>query len=656
MVPVPTVTMMITPRQREAPRDPMGKKNGKQRAAANREASKQNKPLPFQKLPKKDASLITDPNYILGPEEPSDCEPEVESQDSVTNDEPRQGKLHLLAERIAIFSLESDRFSRTAKSLFESVPNLRKVALAPCLEPEEPDSDIEIIENPTGQLETELEHAHQSEATTVSPPLCGSEFTDSIDDNDVEMREAVPFPSSTSSEAPETQSASTEAAIILPSQTSPVATSIRLPNDNEFEIKANHARLDKIITRNRTELTKKLTILTSATAAASVLDLEALAQFNKKSLELSLKRLRLVKSLPNATRLMRPHIKRKIEGCNPKMQASTLVASRCGKGDYYARSLWTMALHLLEHGSLPEKKQGKGAHHESLLLDPRICEALKEWVKGTLTVEEGGFVGRVKDTIKIFDVKYPDGVAVFVFDCSSAHEAFSSDALLAHKMNRSPGGKQPKMRDTIIPSTGQPQQMNFPDNYTETGSDGLSLAGQPKGMEKILRGRGLLQGLEAKLGPGKKVDGVCAKCKLSQAAHEKAMQAAKSKEDEADGASTGDFGARGLSEMEDEDLDRETDCCMQRFRELTDRTFPCAKKLIPESLDLISTENVRRYFRHCWRYMDAYSLGLNLRQSAYAVKLYSSHRRIPASITKDPNILARASEPEPAAGPSQKGN
>jgi hypothetical protein len=61
---------------------------------------------------------------------------------------------------------------------------------------------------------------------------------------------------------------------------------------------------------------------------------------------------------------------------------------------------------------------------------------------------------QVKDTIKIFDVKYPDGVAVFIFDCSSAHEAFASDALLAHKMNRSSGGKQPKMRDTIFRARG----------------------------------------------------------------------------------------------------------------------------------------------------------------------------------------------------------
>jgi hypothetical protein len=31
----------------------------------------------------------------------------------------------------------------------------------------------------------------------------------------------------------------------------------------------------------------------------------------------------------------------------------------------------------------------------------------------------------MEDALKIFDVKYPDRVAVFIFDCSSAHEAFA---------------------------------------------------------------------------------------------------------------------------------------------------------------------------------------------------------------------------------------
>lgn len=81
---------------------------------------------------------------------------------------------------------------------------------------------------------------------------------------------------------------------------------------------------------------------------------------------------------------------------------------------------------------------------------------------------------------------YPEGIAVFIFDCSSAHEAFADDALMAHKMNKSPGGVQPKMHDTIIPATGQLQSMVFPDNTHEKSADGVSLAGKPKGMERVL--------------------------------------------------------------------------------------------------------------------------------------------------------------------------
>ncbi|KAJ7141467.1 hypothetical protein C8R44DRAFT_867087 [Mycena epipterygia] len=83
----------------------------------------------------------------------------------------------------------------------------------------------------------------------------------------------------------------------------------------------------------------------------------------------------------------------------------------------------------------------------------------------------------------------------------------------------------------------------------------------------------------------------------------------------------------------------------RRFRELTDGTFPCAKTLVPESLDLISIDNIRRYFRHCYRYMDAYRVGLNLRQAAYAVKKFKSHRRIPANIHEHVGIVERASKP-----------
>jgi hypothetical protein len=72
---------------------------------------------------------------------------------------------------------------------------------------------------------------------------------------------------------------------------------------------------------------------------------------------------------------------------------------------------------------------------------------------------------QTKDAIKIFQTKYPDGVGVFVFDCSSVDEAFTSDSLLAHKMNRGPGGAQPKMHNTINPVTKEVQSMVFSNDF-----------------------------------------------------------------------------------------------------------------------------------------------------------------------------------------------
>ncbi|KAJ7144254.1 hypothetical protein C8R44DRAFT_725211 [Mycena epipterygia] len=99
-------------------------------------------------------------------------------------------------------------------------------------------------------------------------------------------------------------------------------------------------------------------------------------------------------------------------------------------------------------------------------------------------------IAQTKRAIDIFEAKYPTGRGVWIFDCSSAHEAFAVDALVAHKMNRSPGGKQPKMHATFIPATGERQSMVFEPGDNAVDSQGKSLVGQPKGMEQVLRERG----------------------------------------------------------------------------------------------------------------------------------------------------------------------
>ena len=59
---------------------------------------------------------------------------------------------------------------------------------------------------------------------------------------------------------------------------------------------------------------------------------------------------------------------------------------------------------------------------------------------------------QVKRVIPLFEYIYPNAVAEFIFDQSSAHGAFAPDALNAKEMNVNPGGKQHRMHSTIIPN------------------------------------------------------------------------------------------------------------------------------------------------------------------------------------------------------------
>jgi hypothetical protein len=118
---------------------------------------------------------------------------------------------------------------------------------------------------------------------------------------------------------------------------------------------------------------------------------------------------------------------------------------------------------------------------------------------------------KMDEAINIFEAEFPDAQALFIFDQSSAHGSFANDALIAHKMNAGPGGAQPKMHETIIPSDnpnpelrGQRQSLVFP--------EGHELVGQPKGMIQVLTERGLYAGLRKNGKPPLKT---CAFCKMS---------------------------------------------------------------------------------------------------------------------------------------------
>jgi hypothetical protein len=103
---------------------------------------------------------------------------------------------------------------------------------------------------------------------------------------------------------------------------------------------------------------------------------------------------------------------------------------------------------------------------------------------------------QIKNTISIFELMHPDHTGVFLFDRSSAHEGFAEDALNINRMNVNPGGKQKRLRDTIIPlnnpdpapgkddTRGRVQHMYFPDDFHDP-----KLRGQAKGVRVVLMER-----------------------------------------------------------------------------------------------------------------------------------------------------------------------
>ena len=85
---------------------------------------------------------------------------------------------------------------------------------------------------------------------------------------------------------------------------------------------------------------------------------------------------------------------------------------------------------------------------------------------------------QLEKAFKIAEFKYnPDEfTVVWLFDQSSCHKAFASDALNINNMNVKPGGKQAVMHDTVW--AGKPQKL-------------VDSAGVPKGMKRILEVRGI---------------------------------------------------------------------------------------------------------------------------------------------------------------------
>ena len=217
------------------------------------------------------------------------------------------------------------------------------------------------------------------------------------------------------------------------------------------------------------------------------------------------------------------------------------------------------------------------------------------------------FIAQVKTAMSIAEFKYPKthNTLVFLFDQSSGHCAYANDALLAHKINVSDGGKQPFMRDTVW--DGKPQKM-------------VTSSGDQKGLKSLLAERGVnTTGL-------KKEDLI----KIVEEMRDFKFQKTKVEETILNQGHRVMFIPKFHCELNP--IERVWCHAKHYTRTHCDYSFPNLEKIIDTALDSVSIELIRKYFRKVREYQRAYREGNALGKEMHNIlKKYKSHRRVPES-------------------------
>lgn len=173
--------------------------------------------------------------------------------------------------------------------------------------------------------------------------------------------------------------------------------------------------------------------------------------------------------------------------------------------------------------------------------------------------------------LPIFEAMHPDCQGVFIFDCSSAHEAYGPNALRVQSMSLSSSGKQGQLRPTIIPSDnphipielrGQTQLMVFPPDHHNP-----KLRGEPKGMKVVLQERGLWDYYQKQASSLKRpsLNAKCSICKASGASQDAKRQAVRQIQE---AEARGFFVSEKVVDVETELECKRSDCCWYRILSL----------------------------------------------------------------------------------------
>ena len=189
--------------------------------------------------------------------------------------------------------------------------------------------------------------------------------------------------------------------------------------------------------------------------------------------------------------------------------------------------------------------------------------------------------------VKIPKIKYPSDQwnCVWIFNQSSGHCAFKEDSLNVSRMNVESGGVQPKMHDTMW--NGRVQKMVLPD-------------GLPKGMKLVLEERGIntqrIKAKDMRLVLGNHHDFKHEKTALEYFMHERGQRILY----------------LPIFHCELNPIERVWGEAKRYTRAHCDYSFPGLEKTIVPALESVRLDTIKKYFRKCREYMEAYRKNISL--------------------------------------------
>jgi hypothetical protein len=226
-----------------------------------------------------------------------------------------------------------------------------------------------------------------------------------------------------------------------------------------------------------------------------------------------------------------------------------------------------------------------------------------------------------KKVLPSFEESHLGCVGVFAFDNSMNHKKMPHDALDVTRLNLSDGGKNARLviRDGWFTQGGQ------------TIVQPMLASGRiQKGIWTILQERGLWEE-KMKLSDARQLLSVQAdfanqKCLL--------QEIVEGRLDES-GQQLHQFILFPKFHCEFNHIELYWAQGKRYARANCDYSFPGLKRVVPEALDSVSLDIIRRNARFCFRYMDAYRMGLPPALADFAAKKYKSHRSMPGDMVRE---------------------